>query len=110
VLLEAGRGAFVDFAAQGSDLDAATIASTRAAVRGTSFAAPAVAAALALRGDAPEHGAAEAAVVALAATVIDLGTKGRDPVYGYGWVKVPSASTTAGTRDVMSHAPATRNP
>jgi hypothetical protein len=109
VLLEAGRGPFVDFAALGTDLEAATLTSARAPVRGTSFAAPAVAATLALRTVKLDRAAAEAAVASLAAAAVDLGAKGRDPVYGYGWVKVPSPSSTDGAREVMSHAPATGN-
>jgi subtilisin family serine protease len=109
VLLEAGRGPFIDFAALGADLEAATLTSARAPVRGTSFAAPAVAATLALRTAKLDRAEAEAAVASLAAAAVDLGAKGRDPVYGYGWVKVPSLSSTDGAHEVMSHAPATGN-
>jgi hypothetical protein len=103
VLLEAGRGPAVDFAALGSDVDAANLTGARAVVRGTSFAAPVVAAALALRVQALSRAAAGTAVASLASTAIDLGARGRDPVYGYGWVRSRSTSASASTHEVMSH-------
>ncbi len=77
VLVEAGRGPQVDYAAQGADLTAAATRG-RVAVRGTSFAAPQVARRLA------EFDADEAA---LAAAAVDLGAPGRDPIYGLGLVE-----------------------
>jgi subtilisin family serine protease len=85
-LLEAARGPQVMFAAWGSDLLAADIAGGYAPVRGTSFAAPVVAALLASLLPAPDPAAAAAAVAALSRQAIDLGPPGRDVTYGIGLV------------------------
>lgn len=87
VLPEAGRGPQVQFAAPGADLAAAAAgADGYAEVRGTSFAAPLVAGLLAQRLAQPDRDAAARALAALAATAVDLGAPGRDPVYGVGLV------------------------
>ena len=57
-----------------------------AAVRGTSFAAPIVAALLAKDIASPNAADAAAAIDALAKTAIDLGPPGRDLTYGFGLV------------------------
>ena len=54
------------------------------AVRGTSFAAPIVAALLAQRLSQPDASLAAAALQALAQVAIDLGPPGKDLTYGYG--------------------------
>lgn len=77
VLPEAGRALHVDFAAPGAELFAADGRGGVTQVRGTSFAAPLVAAPLAeLSGN----------VDALARRARDLGAKGTDRVYGRGLV------------------------
>jgi hypothetical protein len=86
VLLEALRGPQVMFAALGADLKAANIDHGFTAVRGTSFAAPSVAALLAQRLTDPDKRAADAAVDSLASQAIDLGAPGRDLTYGFGLV------------------------
>jgi len=87
VLPEAGRGAHVAFAAPGSDMAGAASGSARfVPLRGTSFAAPLVAAELAARLSAPDPALASRAVATLAQAAIDLGTPGRDPIYGFGLV------------------------
>jgi hypothetical protein len=86
VLLEAARGPQVMFAAVGADLRAADTGHGYVAVRGTSFAAPIVAALLATRLTSPDASAAAAAVDALAQSAIDLGPPGKDLTYGYGLV------------------------
>jgi hypothetical protein len=86
VLIEAARGPQVMFAAPGADLAAAADSHTYAAVRGTSFAAPFVAALLAPGLTAPNAAAAAAALDALAKTAVDLGPPGRDLTYGFGLV------------------------
>ena len=86
VLIEAARGPQVMFAAPGADLAAATDSHTYAAVRGTSFAAPFVAALLAPGLTAPDPVDAAAALDALAKTAVDLGPPGRDFTYGFGLV------------------------
>lgn len=80
VLMEAGRGAQVDFAANG-------LVSER--VRGTSYAAPIVAGLLAQHLAAPDAAQRERALSALRNQARDLGAQGRDNVYGYGLVSPP---------------------
>lgn len=84
VLVEACRGEHVQFAAPGADLLAADLAHGHTRVRGTSFAAPIVAALLA-RG-VGESRDAQSALRQLMQEAVDLGKPGRDPVYGWGLV------------------------
>jgi subtilisin family serine protease len=86
VLIEAARGNQVMFAAPGADMLAADIGGKYSAVRGTSFAAPIVAALLAQTVSAPDVEARDAAIEALARQAIDLGPPGRDLTYGFGLV------------------------
>jgi len=86
VLIEAARGNQVMFAARGADMSAADVDGKYSAIRGTSFAAPIVAALLAQSVSAPESSGSNAAIEALAQSAIDLGPKGRDLTYGYGLV------------------------
>lgn len=85
-LIEACRGRHVDFAAPGSDMKAAVPANAYAHVRGTSFAAPIVAGLLAAQVAAPDRASAEQAVARLVEAAVDLGSRGRDPVFGDGLV------------------------
>jgi len=86
VLVEAAHGPQVMFASPGADLAAAGSNHGYAAVRGTSFAAPFVAALLAPGLTAPNPADAAAAIDALAKTAVDLGPPGRDLTYGFGLV------------------------
>ena len=86
VLVEAGRGVQVRFAAPGAQMVAARLPSGYALVRGTSFAAPIVAGLLSLKLQAIDKVRADAAVAALAGEAVDLGAPGPDVVYGYGLV------------------------
>ena len=86
VLVEAGRGPQVAFAAPGADMAAAGGNAAFVAVRGTSFAAPVVAGLLALRLPAPDKNAADAVLAQLAREAVDLGPRGRDTTYGNGLV------------------------
>jgi subtilisin family serine protease len=86
VLIEAARGSQVMFAARGADVSAADIGGKYSAVRGTSFAAPIVAALLAQSVTTPELASSNAAIEALAQSAIDLGPPGRDLTYGFGLV------------------------
>jgi hypothetical protein len=95
VLLEAGRGTHVDFAALGADLFAASMPAGRAQVRGTSFAAPIVAALLAERLNHPDPALAAAALQDLRTTARDLGQRGFDPVYGSGLVEPDRPAVSA---------------
>ena len=86
VLIEAARGRQVMFASPGADLAAAGGKGGYSAVRGTSFAAPIVAALLAGTLSAPNPAGAAAAIDALAKSALDLGPPGRDLTYGFGLV------------------------
>jgi subtilisin family serine protease len=84
VLIEACRGKHVDFAALGAEVSAAVRAPDQyAAVRGTSFAAPVVAALMAQM-HAPDTASRERLLAKFAAHANDLGKPGRDEVYGAG--------------------------
>lgn len=85
-LPEAGRALHTDFAAPGADIFSALGVNKRVKVRGTSFAAPLVAARLSTLYPRQSTGAVESAVRKLMAEAIDLGKKGHDPVYGHGLV------------------------
>ncbi len=96
VLIEAGRGKQVDFAAQGSDFAAASAApASYAPVRGTSFAAPVVTALLAEL-QAPDPAACGQVLARWTREARDLGPRGRDDVYGAGQVGDPPAAPLAG--------------
>ena len=86
VLPEAAQGPQVMFAAPGAQLSAAQMGGGYGNVRGTSFAAPRVAALLAQQMQQPDVATAQAAIARLVATALDLGAPGRDPVYGWGLV------------------------
>jgi subtilisin family serine protease len=86
VLLEAERGPQVTFAAPGADIKAANLEGTLIDVRGTSFAAPIVAAHLAQLLRAPDRAGATDAVDSLARRAVDLGPPGKDLTYGYGLI------------------------
>ena len=77
-LIEAGRATHVDYAAPGADLFGLDAKGKRTRLRGTSFAAPLVAARVAQALTSPAWRSA------LDAEAIDLGKKGRDDVYGSG--------------------------
>jgi hypothetical protein len=86
VLLEAGGGKHVLFAAPGADMMAARSGGGFISVRGTSFAAPLVAG-LIQRMLAGEDARGQQQIVrALATAAEDRGRKGRDTRYGYGVV------------------------
>ncbi len=98
VLVEAGRGPHVVFAAPGGDMVAAQAgARSYAAVRGTSFAAPLVAGLLGTLLPSADRGAASKVVDMLAHEAVDLGAPGRDEVYGMGLV---GASLRVGADDL----------
>lgn len=86
VLLEAGRGKQVMFAAPGADLIAATLRGEMINVRGTSFAAPLVAGLIAIHLTRPDVDAAKTTLTMLKNTARDLGSTGYDTTYGYGVV------------------------
>ena len=103
VLPEAGRGEHVDFAALGM-VDAAAVGGRTARVRGTSYAAPAVARLLAHELAGPDPGVAARAQQQLAASARDLGARGRDAVYGAGLVGGATTRGAALGRDAVACA------
>jgi subtilisin family serine protease len=98
-LVEAARGPQVMFASPGADLAAAGNDGGYAAVRGTSFASPIVAALLAGALSAPSPVQAAAAIDALAKSAVDLGKPGRDLTYGFGLVGAEYRTDPAGLVD-----------
>lgn len=86
LLPEAGRALHVDFAAPASDMKGAAPGGGVTPLRGTSFAAPLVAARLSAHYHEARISGIEPAVRALMAEAKDLGKKGTDPVYGNGLV------------------------
>jgi Subtilase family len=94
VLIEAERGAQVEFAAPGADMVAAADPAGYSIVRGTSFAAPLVAGLLAPRLLAPDREGARMAIASLAREAIHPGASARDASYGFGMVaeglRIPS--------------------
>ena len=88
VLLEAERGPQVMFAAPGADIRAADLGHRYSTVRGTSFAAPTVAALLAGTVSSPDPDVAQAAIELLAKQAVHLGAPGKDLTYGFGLVGV----------------------
>lgn len=85
----ANRGNFIDFAAPGVDVQVIAAKVSTRFETGTSFAAPFVAAALAVA--RAQNGAAPLTdlVAALQVKATDLGSPGRDPVFGWGLVQLP---------------------
>lgn len=92
VILEAVRGPQVDFAAVGADIKAATLDDKFASVRGTSFAAPAVAALVALDRQELKPETVREVVPRFAKQARDLGAPGFDQTYGYGALSPPRAA------------------
>lgn len=80
-LIEAGRALHLDYAAPGADIFAANAAGKRVKVRGTSYAAPLVAARAAAATDAGAN-----VIRTLDAEARDLGKRGPDALYGRGLV------------------------
>ena len=85
-LPEAQRGKHIVFAAPGAEMASLSASGRLEAVRGTSFAAPLVAARLAQYYPEADISNITPALRALIATAKDLGKKGRDPVYGHGLI------------------------
>lgn len=81
----ANRGSYVAFAAPGVDLPTALPGGGLGPASGTSFAAPFVAAALAQA--AGPRGDVRRGLARLAGAARDLGSPGRDPVFGHGLVQ-----------------------
>lgn len=85
VLIEACRGKQVDFAAQGTNENAAAGApNLYVPVRGTSFAAPIIAMLFATDLDRPDPAKAQIAIAKWTGVANDLGKPGRDDIYGEG--------------------------
>ena len=95
ILPEACRGPHVDVAAPGLLADVAVPGGATGPVRGTSFAAPLVAARLARFHPTPDAERAAAVLAALMSGLRDAGVRGRDPVYGAGILDAGAAIPVA---------------
>lgn len=85
-LIEAGRASHLDYAAPGADMMTLDANGRAVAVRGTSFAAPLVAARLAAFYGAPDLGRYGPAIRLLDGEAQDLGPRGPDKSFGRGLV------------------------
>ena len=86
VLIEAGRATHLDYAAPGADMLAGGTGGRPHRVRGTSFAAPLAAAAIARFYPALSPAGVRAALARVDAEARDLGPRGPDKSYGRGLV------------------------
>lgn len=86
VYRRANRGQYVDFAALGVRVPVAGANGSVEYVSGTSYAAPLIAAAFARRYTQPRPGGAVAEIARMQNAAIDLGERGRDPIFGWGRV------------------------
>lgn len=86
VLIEAGRASHLDYAAPGADMLAMAANGRAMRVRGTSFAAPLVAATLARFYSSANPSQLRAALGKVDAGARDAGARGPDPVFGRGIV------------------------
>jgi subtilisin family serine protease len=90
VFPDANQGPYVDFAAPGVRIWSPSADGAGQYHSGTSFAAPFVTALIAAAGQDPALAGAKAIALALAKSVLDLGTPGRDPIYGWGLIQASS--------------------
>jgi minor extracellular protease Epr len=86
----ANRGDYVDFAAFGVRVPVDAGGGRLEYVSGTSYAAPLVAATVARHYRAPRPGDAPTEVGVLRGRAVDIGDRGRDPVFGWGLVPPPA--------------------
>jgi subtilisin family serine protease len=86
VFRRAGRGPHVDFAAPGVNVRGASGGGGTSLYSGTSFAAPFAAAVIALGHNRPDPKTAASRVGDLMKTAKDLGTPGRDDIFGHGLI------------------------
>lgn len=82
----ANRGNYIDLSAVGVKVPAIDVSGTAIVATGTSFASPTVAVKLAKAMTKPDAAAAKAAIASVEKSARDLGTPGRDTVYGHGLV------------------------
>jgi subtilisin family serine protease len=85
-LIEAGRASHLDYVAPGADMLARDASGRAIRVRGTSFAAPLVAATFARFHPTPDPASVRRATASVDALARDLGKRGADPLYGRGLV------------------------
>ena len=83
-LIEAGRASHLDYAAPGADMLAMGAGGRTMRVRGTSFAAPLVAATIARFYSTPDPAALRAAMARVDGQARDAGSRGADRIYGRG--------------------------
>ena len=86
VLIEAGRASHLDYVAPGADMLARDASGRAIRVRGTSFAAPLVAATFARFYPAPDPAKIQRAITSVDATAHAPGKRGADPLHGRGLI------------------------
>lgn len=92
IQIDANRGPEIAFAAIGVDVAVAALNKTYAKATGTSFAAPLVASRFALKMARADVTASQRVQQELRNEAIDLGSPGRDEIFGYGFLGAPSAA------------------
>jgi hypothetical protein len=95
IQVDANRGPQVLFATYGVDVRVATMNNAYGRATGTSFAAPLLAARIAAAMSRPDARLAGEVRRTLQNEARDLGAKGRDPVFGFGFVDSTPPTTTA---------------
>jgi hypothetical protein len=99
IQIDANRGREVLLATYGVDVRVATLGNAYGRATGTSFASPLIAARIAAAMSRPDVRLAGDVKRALQSEALDLGARGRDPVFGYGFVDSSPRTTTAVTRN-----------
>jgi subtilisin family serine protease len=92
IQIDANRGPQIAFAAVGVDVAVAGLNKSYVQATGTSFAAPLVASRFALKMTRPDVTAFQRAHQELRNEAIDLGPKGRDEIFGYGFLDAQPAT------------------
>lgn len=87
IALDANQGDYIAFAALGVKVPVPKAGGGTVTVSGTSFAAPLVTRRFAVLLSAPDQERAAWALCELRTAALDLGTPGRDPIYGYGFLE-----------------------
>ena len=87
IQVDANRGPEIAFAALGVDVPVAALDKTYTMATGTSFAAPLIAARLALKMARSDVATSPRAQQDLRAEAVDLGAPGRDEIFGYGLIE-----------------------
>lgn len=105
IQVDASRGPEIAFAAFGVDVQVAALDKSYGMATGTSFAAPLIAARLALKVARPDVAASLSAQQQLRAEAVDLGAPGRDEVFGYGLIDLRAADVVNASASARQSPP-----